>query len=101
MKPFIVIELDKPRNLRLGINALVLAEEIICRPVTQVNAKNAGVREIRAMLWAGLHHEDKMLTLEQVGDFIEEAGLDYVSKKVTEALKEFTGKNKKGPTGEK
>ena len=85
MKPSVLIELDKPRNIRLNTNALVKAEEILNRPISEFGAA-FGIKEIRAMLWAGLLHEDKSITLETVGDLIDEAGFEYVTDKVGEAI---------------
>lgn len=85
MKPSVLIELDKPRNIRLNTNALVKAEEILGRPISEFGAA-FGIKEIRAMLWAGLLHEDKSISLEIVGDLIDEAGFEYVADKVGEAI---------------
>ena len=85
MKPSILIELDRPRNIRLNTNALVKVEEILNRPISEFGT-SFGMTEIRAMLWAGLLHEDKSITLDSVGDLIDEAGLEYVTEKVGEAI---------------
>lgn len=86
MKPSVLIELDRPRNIRLNTNALVKAEELLGRSISEFE-KNFGIKEIRAMLWVGLQHEDKTLTLETVGELIDEAGLEYVIDKVGEAIR--------------
>lgn len=85
MKPSVLINLDKPRNIRLDTNALVKAEEVLKKPLPLIGA-NCGVRETRALLWAGLLHEDKYLTLDDVGDLIDICGLECASDKVNEAV---------------
>ncbi len=85
MKPSVLIELDRPRNIRLTTNALVKVEEVLSKPLSEIGVA-IGLKEIRALLWAGLLHEDKTLTLETVGDLIDEADFEYVSTKVGEAI---------------
>jgi len=85
MKPSILIELDQPRNIRLNTNALVKVEEVLGKPLSEFGAA-FGLKEIRALLWAGLLHEDRKLSLDDVGDLIDEAGFEYVSTKVGEAI---------------
>jgi len=91
MKPSILITLDKPRNIRLNTNALVKVEEVLGRPISDFGA-SFGIKEIRAMLWAGLLHEDKSLSLDTAGDLIDEAGFEYVAEKVGEAINIAMGK---------
>lgn len=108
-KPFVVINLDRPRRLRYSMNALVNVEEVLGKPVGQIvsefNEGLFGFKDIRAILWAGLLHEDPGLTPEQVGDMIDEAeSFAYVAQRVGEALQsafssvEAEEKNITGPT---
>lgn len=93
-KPSVLIKLDRPRQLRMDTNALVLVEDLLDRPVTKLDT-NMGFRELRVILWAGLRHEDKNLSLEDAGDLIDEGGFTYVSDKITEAMTlSFGNKNK-------
>jgi hypothetical protein len=46
----------------------------------------SSVRVMRALVWAGLLHEEPTLTIEAVGDMIEEAGADNVAKTIIEAF---------------
>ena len=72
MKKSVTIELDKARNLRYGINALCTIEEIINKPITTLDLNNLSMKELRAILYAGLVHEDKSLTEESVGSLIDD-----------------------------
>jgi len=86
-KPFVTIETaGRLRRLRFGMNQLALLEDLIQRPVSQLNAATMGMKELRAAFCAGLSWEDRDLTLEQTGDLIDEIGLVTVSEKVGEAL---------------
>ena len=53
-KPFVLVELDKPRKLRYTINALVTLEETLGKPITEIMATFTsglyGFKEIRALL---------------------------------------------------
>lgn len=85
----VTIDLDRARTLRLDYNAFAEFEGVIGRPWNyyvqliasaqslppdeQVNAtlELLGVRVLRALLWAGLVHEDPKLTVRQAGDLMQ------------------------------
>jgi hypothetical protein len=87
------IELDKERTLRFDFNALALFEEATGLNTLensmwdQVNARN-----LRALLWAALRHEDKTLSLEDVGSMISAQNMGYITDKVMEAYKNSASK---------
>lgn len=93
MKPSVLIELDRPRNLRWTTNAEIKVEELVGKPIYQIG-DGFGKRELRAVLWAGLIHEDPALSLEQVGDLMDLATDEYISAKVTEAINLANGTKK-------
>lgn len=97
-KPFVVIELDKPRKLRYGMNQLALLEEVLQVPLTELGNIRFGVKELRLFLWAGLTWEDPKLTVEQVGELADNADMNYLVEKVGEALAASLGveQEKKG-----
>lgn len=101
------IQLDKPRVLRFGLNAMAEFEDVmdlslpyLLSQVQEVAkddpakaAKVFGFKHIRAMLWAALLHEDSGLTLNQAGDLVGHARgsgmfekVTYVQGKVMEAF---------------
>lgn len=62
------VEMDRPRTLRLDMNALATAEDLTGRNfLTSAAWRDLGVREVRALLFACLKDEDPALTLEDVG----------------------------------
>ena len=87
MKPSVLIDLDKPRNIRLNTNALVKVEEVTGRPISSFIPGTVGMRDIRAFLWAGLIHEDRELTLFETGQLMDRADYNYIEDKVTEAIR--------------
>ena len=86
MKPFVEINLDKPRRLRYTINALVALEEKLGKPISAIDRTKIGIKEFRLLLWAGLIHEDPNLTEEKVGELMDEADINYIAEKINEAI---------------
>jgi hypothetical protein len=101
------ITLDRPRHLRYNLNALIALgealeinlltkegwEEIVGKtardPDTQQDVLIPAVpsfRKVRAIVWAGLLHEDKTLTEDAVGDLLEPSNLAYAIKCYSEAF---------------
>ena len=102
MKKSVTIELDKARNLRYGINALVRIEGLIGKPITVLDLNSLSMSDLRNILFAGLVHEDKDLTAEKVGDLIDEyMSIEEVAEKLGEAFTlafgDGKGKNANNP----
>lgn len=66
----ISITLDKPRNLRFDVNAISDFEDKTGKSVTSLGDETSGLSIMRSLLWAGLKHEDRGLTLERVGNIM-------------------------------
>ena len=79
------IQLDKKREIRLDFNALAEYEDLTGRKGFDMD--NLGVKEYRALAYAGCKSADKDfdLTIEEVGDFMYKEGLDVIGQ-VTEAI---------------
>lgn len=88
------ITLDKERQLRFDLNALIDASEASPAAVeAYVTGKGGGLPAVRALLWAGLKEDDRRLTLKTVGDLIQAelskdpvAGISAIDLKLHEAL---------------
>lgn len=97
------ITLDRERQLRLGINELCDAEQASSGQA--INDFLVGARisllAIRALLWAGLKHEDRRLTLAEVGDLIQPDQIPALVGKIREAFvaSGIAGKNDGGANG--
>lgn len=61
-----IICLDKPRTLVMDLNALSEAGKVTGRNYFDMKDKQLGPEDVRALLWAGLKHEDPNLKLEDV-----------------------------------
>jgi hypothetical protein len=95
-KKTVTIELDKARNLRYGMNALVKVEELTGKSITKLDLENLSMKDLRTILFAGLYHEDRDLTPEKVGELIDEhSNIAAVAEKLGEAFTVAFGENSK------
>jgi len=101
MRKSVILQLDKVRNLRYGMNALVTVEDLTGKSITKLDLENISMKDLRTILYAGLYHEDKDLTPEKVGDLIDEYGnITDIAGKLGEAFTlGFGGGEKNGETG--
>lgn len=89
------IRLDRVRTLKFTFNAFAEFEALTGKSIQQVfqDQEALGFGLMRQLLWAGLIHEDKTLTVEQAGDLME-AGegsnltekLQYVTEHIVKAV---------------
>jgi hypothetical protein len=72
--PFRIINLDKPRKIKFGYKALITAQVLTGKAVLDVvmDTTRIDVDILSKLLYAGLQHEDKDLTLEKVIDLVDE-----------------------------
>ena len=87
------VTLDKERTLKFDFNSFVAMESV------GVNLQDLGKEDsgrqmtaIRALLWAGLLHEDKDLTIDEVGAMITFDNMEYVMGIVGEAMNDLKSK---------
>ena len=74
------MELDKPRRLRFDFNAAAAFEEATGKTMFDISVwASPTAKDLRALLWSLLLHEDKDLTLEQVGSFMYMGNLAAVT----------------------
>lgn len=97
MKKGVTINLDRPRTLRYGMNALATIEDITGKSILTLDLNNVGVKDLLAIVYGGLYHEDKTLTIEKVGELIDDfSDLTEIAEKLGEALTEAFGKGQAG-----
>lgn len=105
VQPPIPIQLDKLRSIKLDLRALALAEREIARfwdrkdrlSIVQIfQGGDVGVADLCILLWAGLHHEDPSLTVEQAFALASGASLQVVSEAMGRALREQLGAGTEG-----
>lgn len=94
-KPFVILELDRPRKMRFGMNALITVEELTGKSLVNMDMNAIGFKDIRAIIYAGLLADDGTLTPERVGDLIDEySDIQTVSAKLEEAFTAAFGEKK-------
>lgn len=87
------ITLDKERSLRYNINALADLEEITGLNIGEIALSGGmSIRIMRALLWAGLRHESKDLTLREAGNLLQKfmdnkGDFNELGEKILEAMK--------------
>ena len=86
VKPEVKITLDKERTLKLDLNAMVAYEENTGKSLFSFQSGKMTAKDLRSLLWVCLIHEDKDLTVEQVGAFITLENMADVSEKVGQAF---------------
>lgn len=89
VNPGVKIALNgKERTLKLDLNAMVAFEEATGKSLMSGTFKSSKMspKELRAMLWACLIHEDEALTPQQVGSWITVGNLMEVTGKLNEAF---------------
>lgn len=95
------VMLDKERTLLFDLNALAYLEEEYGDIDKAFDDITKGkVKALRAVLWAGLVHEDESLSVKDVGKLLTLADLQRVAEAVNEALAQALpqpGKNVENP----
>ena len=79
------ITLDKERTLKYTLNSLIKFEQLTGRSVTEIG-ENMNMETILALLYVGLIHEDKKLTIEKLGDMITIDKFFEINEVVTSAF---------------
>ena len=67
---FAKYESNRSRNLKFDVNALADFEQETGMGFAQLMKQKAIFATVRAMAWAGLKHEDRSLTIDQIGRLI-------------------------------
>lgn len=85
--PLVPVPLDRERHLRFDVNAMIALEEATGLSVADGLPKKMSLRQVRALLWAALVHEDPDLTEAQVGGMIGPANLSEVTAALGRAFR--------------
>lgn len=85
LKPLVPITLDKLRHLKFDLNAMIAYEEAMGESLSQLSS-TLSAKQLRALLWAGLIHEDKDLSLAQVGAWVTTDNIAEVTNALNNAI---------------
>jgi hypothetical protein len=81
------INLDKERHLRLTLNAMIKFKQTTGKDLLNgFNPSEMEIEDVRALLWVSLIHEDKALTLGEVGEIVELSNLRDIIEALTESV---------------
>ena len=87
IKPAVLIQLDKKRHLLLDLNAMCAYEDVTGQNLFKgIDPEKMGAKELRALLWACLIHEDENLTLKEVGSWINTDNMTEIAQRVNDAF---------------
>lgn len=97
MKQSIDIILDKPRKLRYGWEALAYIEESLNKPAAQIDFNNLFVKDVAAIIAAGLVHESPGITAKDILKILDEHDVDIeeLTEKVRQAMEMANATGKK------
>ena len=98
MSQYVPIELDKVRNLKIGIKASKIVQDETGKPLVEIIGSFENEMNIDYMIWilyAGLVHEDNKLTFDKVLDIVDEhSNIDYIFEKIGKAIEVSFNKGK-------
>ena len=82
---------DKEYTLKYDINALALLEDITGSSISNALQENMGIAMLRNLFYVGLKRNHKDITVEQVGDIMqdyidEHKSVERLSALITEAF---------------
>ena len=88
VRPCVKIILDKERMMKFDLNAMAAFEEATGKNLFDGSFQggNMSSKDLRAMLWACLLHEDDTLTEKQVGSWVTVDNMVGIAAKLSEAF---------------
>ena len=89
------VQLDKERNLAFPLMSLIRLKKEHGLDVKDFADEKVSqdIENILKVVWAGLIHEDKELTVEDVGYMVDVSELPELAKKLTEIFQGMSSKN--------
>lgn len=84
-KKMVKVELDKERNLYFSLNSLEIIEELTGKTIDKLG-EGMSISMLKAVVYAGLIHEDKDLTPEMVGELVGFEDIQMLSEAIGEAF---------------
>lgn len=99
-----ILNLDKKRKFKLDLNAMINFEEETGRSLINMQPDEIfGLKDVRAMLWAGLNtcieDEEDKLTVQEAGALVNPDNMAEVSNKIMDVYENAVPENdNKGET---
>ncbi len=67
------VMIDKMRNFRYGMKAISIIEKTLNAPIAKLDFDSLTMYQTAVIIYAGLVHEDKNLTVDKVMDMIDDS----------------------------
>ena len=92
----VTVKLDRERHLSLKLRGMLLYEEMTGKSLLRgFDMKSLSTKEMAALFWACLIHEDKTLTFEQFKDIVDLGDIQGMTAAVAQCIVEsFPDKEK-------
>lgn len=88
------IQLDKMRNLRIGMKAISLVEKRLKKSIAKLDMENLTMDDMATLIWAGLYHEDQSLSVDKVMDLVDNhSNIKTAMEAVRDAMQQAFGVN--------
>lgn len=95
----VIIELDRPRQLRYGHKALKMLSKLTGKPISNMDIEHFGVEDIEKIMFVGLKADDPSLELKDMENLLDTAQYGYIVKTMGEAINAAFGNNEKNEEG--
>lgn len=87
----VIIELDRPRTLKLGHLVMKRFAAATKMPIVEMDTVGTRYDYISEMMYFMLNHDDPTLSRAKVDELLEQVSIAYVIKKFNEALEAAFG----------
>lgn len=85
--PVVQINLDKPRNMKFNLRAMMEFEKATGKNVFKEDIwEDMSATDIVYLLWATLKHEDENLTVDDVAEMVHFGNMEEITEKLTKAF---------------
>jgi hypothetical protein len=87
----VMIDLDRPRELRFGFKALKMIEGMFKKPLMEVDLGNLKSDTLEKILYAGLKADDKDLEFDKMEDLLDLIPYKEIVGKMGDAISKAYG----------
>lgn len=87
--PIVIDDPDNPRPLRWDVNAYAAFEAAIGKKIAELDGAYFGFLEIRGLVYSGLLHIIRKITIDQAGELMDEIPLENRQEVFNKIVKSF------------
>ena len=82
----VILDLDRPRELRFGFKALKMIEGMFKKPLMEIDLGNLKSDTLEKILYAGLKADDKDLEFDKMEDLLDLIPYTEIVTKMSKAI---------------